>query len=60
MIFQNTPAEVIIAEFFDTIERNNNDPLKTFQQIVDRHLTSSDIERFSTPNFRRILKIISE
>lgn len=60
MIFQNSPAEGIITEFFDTIWWNGNDPLKTFQAIIDKHLTPNDIERFSTPNFRRILTIISE
>lgn len=60
MIFQNPFAEDIIAEFFDNLANNTYNPLTTFQHIVDSHLSPSDIDKFSTPNFRRIQHVISE
>jgi hypothetical protein len=59
MIFQNSPAEIIIKEFFDTLYKNAYNPLKTFQNIVESHLTPDDIDKFSTPNFRRIQRVIA-
>lgn len=60
MIFQNNPVESLLNEFFYTLKINKNDPLKTFWCLVGKYLRPEDIEKFSTPNFRRIMGLIEE
>ncbi len=60
MIFENPFAEEIISEFFEKLKNNRHDPFVTFKFIVDKYLSPKDIERFSTPNFMRILEFISD
>jgi hypothetical protein len=55
MIFQNSPMEIVIKEFFDQIKKNSNDPIKTFWYLVNKYITSEDMRKFSTPNFKRII-----
>jgi hypothetical protein len=60
MIFHNSFAEEVAIEFFDALPGNGGDPFVTFLQVVDRHLTTTDIEKFSTPNFDRVLTFASK
>lgn len=59
MIFENPFAEEIIVQFFEKLKNNGGNSLKTFRQIVETNLTAIDIEKFSTPNFMRILHFVS-
>jgi hypothetical protein len=60
MIFENPFTEEFIIQFFESIKKNGNNPMKTFLQIVDNNLNPRDLEQFSTPNLTRILNFHSD
>lgn len=60
MIFANPFAEEIAVEFFESLRKNQNNPIAAFRAISDTHLGSTDRDNFSTPNFDRIVSFIPE